>query len=353
MAMATQKHSINDHAFDASSSSLPQAKKIKTMEEVVPSDLVMMMMLRRCQQEKGELVHGGVDGGSNINIPPAYQYHHQPPPPVVASSLYNPVGCAFVPEDRSTSSSHTLTPSCSTTAIGIPARYAWAPPPPSPPLPVAADASVKQHSPHHGAVVVMPPQLPPVNTNICTTATAMGGGPNDDYIQEQQYMMETIPCPSAHPPPHPNTMRLDMLSSVVSGEVAVAAKRTAVVISEDKSIPGWLPKNPESSSSSPRPNPVVVVNDGDPSYKGERHPTTNLRHGFGIMSYRDGSVYTGNFEHDKRHGFGKCWYPDGLGVYTGFWANGKRNGLGKMVYSNGEVYHGEWLADLPYPADSR
>jgi len=68
------------------------------------------------------------------------------------------------------------------------------------------------------------------------------------------------------------------------------------------------------------------------------------------MSYRDGSVYTGNFEYDKRHGFGKCLYHDGLGVYIGFWANGKRNGLGKMVYSNGEVYYGEWLADFPYPA---
>jgi radial spoke head protein 1 len=193
----------------------------------------------------------------------------------------------------------------------------------------------------------MPPQSPPA-ANICTTAT--GGGPSDDYIQEQQYTMKTIPHPSPHPH-HPNTIRFDMLSSVVLGK-GVTAKRTAVITSEDKSIPGWIPKNPESSSTPPRPNPIVAVNDGDPSYKGERHPTTNLRHGFGIMSYRDGSVYTGNFEHDKRHGFGKCWYPDGLGVYTGFWANGQRNGLGKMVYSNGEVYHGEWLADLPYPADS-
>jgi hypothetical protein len=137
--------------------------------------------------------------------------------------------------------------------------------------------------------------------------------------------------------------------SSLSGE-CVTAKRIVVVTSKDKSIPRWLPKNPESSSSPSRPNPTVIGNDGDLSYMGERHPTTNLRHGFGIMSYRDGSVYTGNFEYDKRHGFGKCLYHDGLGVYIGFWANGKRNGLGKMVYSNGEVYYGEWLADFPYPA---
>jgi hypothetical protein len=123
------------------------------------------------------------------------------------------------------------------------------------------------------------------------------------------------------------------------------AKRIAVVTSKDKSIPRWLPKNPESSSSPSQLNPSVIDNNGDQSYTGERHPTTNLGHGFGIMSYRDGSVYTGNFEYDKRHGFGKCLYHDGLGVYIGFWANGKRNGLGKMVYSNGEVYTGNFEYD--------
>jgi len=65
------------------------------------------------------------------------------------------------------------------------------------------------------------------------------------------------------------------------------------------------------------------------------------------MNYPNGCLYTGNFENDKRHGFGKCWYPDGLGVYTGYWCEGKRNGLGKMIYANGEVYHGEWLCDHP------
>ena len=78
----------------------------------------------------------------------------------------------------------------------------------------------------------------------------------------------------------------------------VTAKQIAVDTCKDKSIPRWLPKNPESSSSPSRPNPTVIGNDGDLS----------------------------------------------------FWANGKRNGLGKMVYSNGEVYYGEWLADFPYPA---
>jgi hypothetical protein len=65
------------------------------------------------------------------------------------------------------------------------------------------------------------------------------------------------------------------------------------------------------------------------------------------MAYPNGCRYVGLFHNDKRHGYGKCWYPNGLGVYTGHWKANKKCGKGSMVYANGDVYEGMWEDDLP------
>ena len=59
-------------------------------------------------------------------------------------------------------------------------------------------------------------------------------------------------------------------------------------------------------------------------YVGQRHPRTNHRHGKGIMMYSNGCKYIGTFMNDKRHGYGKCYYPTTTSAtstsqYTGQW----------------------------------
>jgi hypothetical protein len=326
----TMKRSIYDAAF---ATSQPQAKKFNINDDVHSQLLKMIILGGRgdYQQQHQEL------GGNNTIR------HHQLPVAAAASPYCLPP-YAFTADVSSKAAS-------STSAAGPqpPQRFAWTP----------------SSHPNHD----VPTQASIISASS-DNSTATVGGFNDDFILEQsmklifptlhQDALASSPLVPAAP-----SNSLEMLSAVSSevadvtsinkpppSSAAASAATVAFPTLEVGSLPSRLP-NPASSPSSPTSslsNPaIVVINDGDPSYKGERHPTTNQRHGFGIMSYPNGSVYTGNFENDKRHGFGKCWYPEGLGVYTGYWANGKRNGLGKMVYSNGEVYHGEWLSDLPYP----
>ena len=89
-------------------------------------------------------------------------------------------------------------------------------------------------------------------------------------------------------------------------------------------------------------------------YVGQRHPRTNQRHGKGIMMYSNGCKYIGTFMNDKRHGYGKCYYPPPstastlhtTSQYTGQWKHNKKHGHGKMVYPNGDIYQGSFYNDV-------
>ena len=54
--------------------------------------------------------------------------------------------------------------------------------------------------------------------------------------------------------------------------------------------------------------------------------------------------YTGDWAGGKKHGIGVCHYANG-DTYEGEWAFGKREGRGKLTCANGDVYEGSWLAD--------
>ena len=77
-------------------------------------------------------------------------------------------------------------------------------------------------------------------------------------------------------------------------------------------------------------------------YEGEWQ--SDLRHGAGIFwtSPDDREVYEGEWQDGKMHGAGKLW-SDAYGrIDEGQWREGVRQGSGKMIWSNGAVYEGEW-----------
>jgi len=58
-------------------------------------------------------------------------------------------------------------------------------------------------------------------------------------------------------------------------------------------------------------------------------------------TFRSGSVYSGQWAGNNRHGFGTQSWPDGAG-YVGIWRNNKAEGRGSFTFPDGGVYIGEW-----------
>lgn len=53
--------------------------------------------------------------------------------------------------------------------------------------------------------------------------------------------------------------------------------------------------------------------------------------GYGVIKYRDASVYEGRVLNGKKHGNGKLTYPNG-NYYEGNWIQNKKEGFGKSVW---------------------
>jgi len=69
------------------------------------------------------------------------------------------------------------------------------------------------------------------------------------------------------------------------------------------------------------------------------------RDGFGCYKWKDGRQYRGEFSDNKRHGQGTFLYPND-DIYEGAFVHGKREGYGRFVFHNGSVYEGEWKDGL-------
>lgn len=81
-------------------------------------------------------------------------------------------------------------------------------------------------------------------------------------------------------------------------------------------------------------------------YDGE-YDDKRKRHGFGSYTWKDGSVYYGNWEYDKMRGYGKMTYANG-DVYEGNWTDNKAEGYGELTQKQGTVYKGTWVNDLKH-----
>ena len=63
-----------------------------------------------------------------------------------------------------------------------------------------------------------------------------------------------------------------------------------------------------------------------------------------LLKFRPDLGYWGEWENDKRNGFGAYKWEDGK-IFEGNWKDGKRDGPGKLTLANGMTYTGEWEED--------
>jgi len=88
----------------------------------------------------------------------------------------------------------------------------------------------------------------------------------------------------------------------------------------------------------------IFTLDNGAIYNGEWNKITNLREGFGIQIWSDGSKYTGKWVEDQTNGYGRLIHADG-DVYEGAWLNDKAVGFGTYTHQDGAIYEGEWAND--------
>ena len=66
-------------------------------------------------------------------------------------------------------------------------------------------------------------------------------------------------------------------------------------------------------------------------------------HGMAKVTWPEGHVYVGEYQHGKRHGHGTYTHADG-NVYIGEWQHGKRHGHGKFTWPSGSFELGFYVA---------
>lgn len=71
----------------------------------------------------------------------------------------------------------------------------------------------------------------------------------------------------------------------------------------------------------------------------------------GQYTYKDGSVYTGEFIHNQPSGLGICVYANG-NRYEGGWENHAPHGYGKMTFASGKILEAEWVYGKPKRSES-
>jgi hypothetical protein len=64
--------------------------------------------------------------------------------------------------------------------------------------------------------------------------------------------------------------------------------------------------------------------------------------GYGVLKWRDGKKYEGNFVNDKREGQGTFMWADGR-KYIGEWKAGKQHGIGTYISKDGVQRRGQWV----------
>lgn len=72
-------------------------------------------------------------------------------------------------------------------------------------------------------------------------------------------------------------------------------------------------------------------------YEGDYY--MDKKQGYGEFKWASGNLYKGNYKNDLRNGYGEMYWTDGS-IYKGNWVNGIQHGYGKMFFLDGTVNEG-------------
>jgi len=72
-------------------------------------------------------------------------------------------------------------------------------------------------------------------------------------------------------------------------------------------------------------------------YEGDYYMDT--KQGYGEFKWDSGNLYKGNYKNDLRNGYGEMYWTDGS-IYKGNWINGIQHGYGKMIFLDGTINEG-------------
>ena len=86
--------------------------------------------------------------------------------------------------------------------------------------------------------------------------------------------------------------------------------------------------------------PTPLLDQSPPEYEGETSPE-GKKHGQGIIKYRNGNKYEGEWQDDKRCGQGKYTQADGF-IYEGDWRDDWMYGQGSLTVPNQYNYVGSF-----------
>ena len=65
--------------------------------------------------------------------------------------------------------------------------------------------------------------------------------------------------------------------------------------------------------------------------------------GRGVFTWADGRSYYGQYENDKKQGYGEYYWADSsLKAYKGQWADGRQHGNG-AYFNHSEIKIGNWV----------
>lgn len=90
-----------------------------------------------------------------------------------------------------------------------------------------------------------------------------------------------------------------------------------------------------------------VGDDPNKTYKGQYRMLNGKLtcDGVGVLTWKDGTCYIGQFVNNKMQGKGRMTQANG-DVYQGDWKNNMANGIGCLVNHEGGTSEGEWVDDL-------
>jgi len=101
-----------------------------------------------------------------------------------------------------------------------------------------------------------------------------------------------------------------------------------------------------STFAAPRPTtspskPFTVIPGTGTRYEGQTRDGKPW--GRGTMTYKNGEVYSGDWERGLRHGRGRLKYPveDDKDYYDGAWKDDEQTGRGTVVWRSGDRYEGD------------